>query len=93
MKTVGDVLQLLNSGKEVQFNVQFVEGETFKAWQKKLEKAPHLKQTLVGKTDVEIFDALQLPDFAKAIHEQKKIEGWLYPDTYNYTPNSTDLDL
>lgn len=93
VKTVGDVLQLLNSGKEVQFNVQFIEGETFKAWQKKLEKAPHLKQTLVGKTDVEIFDALQLPDFAKAIHEQKKIEGWLYPDTYNYTPNSTDLDL
>lgn len=93
VKTVGDVLQLLNSGKEVQFNVQFIEGETFKAWRKKLEKAPHLKQTLVGKTDVEIFDALQLPDFAKAIHEQKKIEGWLYPDTYNYTPNSTDLDL
>lgn len=93
VKTVGDVLQLLNSGKEVQFNVQFIEGETFKAWRKKLEKAPHLKQTLVGKTDVEIFDTLQLPDFAKAIHEQKKIEGWLYPDTYNYTPNSTDLDL
>lgn len=93
VKTVGDVLQLLNSGKEVQFNVQFIEGETFKAWRKKLEKAPHLKQTLVGKTDVEIFDALQLPDFAKAIHEQKKIDGWLYPDTYNYTPNSTDLDL
>ncbi|MFY1026167.1 cell division protein YceG [Actinobacillus seminis] len=93
VKTVGDILQLLNSGKEVQFNVQFIEGETFKAWRKKLEKAPHLKQTLVGKSDAEIFDMLQLPDFAKAIHEQKKIEGWLYPDTYSYTPNSTDLDL
>ncbi|MDY4280241.1 MAG: endolytic transglycosylase MltG [[Pasteurella] mairii] len=93
VKTVGDVLQLLNSGKEVQFNVQFIEGETFKAWRKKLEKAPHLKQTLAGKSDAEIFDMLHLPDFAKAIHEQKKIEGWLYPDTYNYTPNSTDLDL
>lgn len=39
---------------------------------KKLEKAPHLKQTLVGKSDAEIFDMLQLPDFAKAIHEQKR---------------------
>ena len=21
------------------------------------------------------------------------MDGWLYPDTYNYTPNSTDLEL
>ena len=25
--------------------------------------------------------------------ELKNVEGWLYPDTYNYTPKSTDLEL
>lgn len=55
----------------------------------KIKKSTALKTNLWwGKSDAEIFDMLQLPDFAKFfIHEQKKIEGWLYPDTYSYTPN------
>lgn len=93
VKTVEDVLHVLNSGKEVQFNVQFIEGKTFKDWRKNLEKAPHLKQTLKEKSDKEIFELLGIPDSAKAIYEWRNIDGWLYPDTYNYTPNSTDLEL
>jgi len=75
VKTVEDLLKLLNSGKEAQFNVQFIEGNTFKNWRKRLENAP------------------PLPKVSKAIDEWMKIDGWLYPDTYNYTPNSTDLEL
>ena len=93
VKTVEDLLKLLNSGKEAQFNVQFIEGNTFKNWRKRLENAPHLKQTLKGKSEQEIFQLLALPKVSKTIDEWMKIDGWLYPDTYNYTPNSTDLEL
>lgn len=93
VKTVEDLLKLLNSGKEAQFNVQFIEGNTFKNWRKRLENAPHLKQTLKDKSEQEIFQLLALPKVSEAIGEWMKIDGWLYPDTYNYTPNSTDLEL
>ena len=93
VKTLQDLLDMLNSGKEAQFSVKFIEGKTFKEWRKNLENAPHLKQTLQGKTDKEIMVLLDIPAVAKAVYEWNNIDGWLYPDTYNYTPNSTDLEL
>ena len=93
VKTLQDLLDMLNSGKEAQFSVKFIEGKTFKEWRKNLENAPHLKQTLQGKTDKEIMVLLDIPAVAKAVYEWNNMDGWLYPDTYNYTPNSTDLEL
>nr|WP_315065982.1 endolytic transglycosylase MltG [uncultured Haemophilus sp.] len=93
VKTLQDLLDMVNSGKEAQFSVKFIEGKTFKEWRKNLENAPHLKQTLQGKTDKEIMALLDIPVAAKAVYEWNNIDGWLYPDTYNYTPNSTDLEL
>lgn len=93
VKTLQDLLDMLNSGKEAQFSVKFIEGKTFKEWRKNLENAPHLKQTLQDKTDKEIMALLDIPAVAKAVYEWNNIDGWLYPDTYNYTPNSTDLEL
>ena len=93
VKTLQDLLDMINSGKEAQFSVKFIEGKTFKEWRKNLENAPHLKQTLQGKTDNEIMALLDIPAVAKAVYEWNNMDGWLYPDTYNYTPNSTDLEL
>ena len=93
VKTLQDLLDMINSGKEAQFSVKFIEGKTFKEWRKNLENAPHLKQTLQGKTDKEIMVLLDIPAVAKAVYEWNNMDGWLYPDTYNYTPNSTDLEL
>lgn len=93
VKMLQDLLDMINSGKEAQFSVKFIEGKTFKEWRKNLENAPHLKQTLQGKTDKEIMALLDIPAVAKAVYEWNNMEGWLYPDTYNYTPNSTDLEL
>ena len=90
LKTVQDLLDLLNSGKEVQFNVKWIEGKTFKDWRKDLENAPHLVQTLKDKSNEDIFTLFDLPDVGQNL-ELKNVEGWLYPDTYNYTPKSTDL--
>lgn len=93
IKTMGDLLNVLNEGKEVQLTIQFIEGDTFSTWRKVWENAPHLTQTLKGKSEAEIFALLDLPNNVKAIQEWKKVEGWLAPDTYHYTPNSTDLAL
>ena len=71
VKTLQDLLDMLNSGKEAQFSVKFIE----------------------GKTDKEIMALLDIPAVAKAVFEWNNMDGWLYPDTYNYTPNSTDLEL
>lgn len=85
LATVKDLLQHFSSGKEVQLNVQFIEGRTFKIWREQLSKANYLKQTLKGKPEKEIAELLGIP------HD--KLEGWIAPDTYHYTPNSTDLAL
>ena len=83
LKTVQDLLELLNSGKEVQFNVKWIEGKTFKDWRKDLENAPHLVQTLKDKSNEEIFTLLDLPDVGQNL-ELKMWKVGLYPDTYNY---------
>ncbi|HDR1844025.1 TPA: endolytic transglycosylase MltG [Pasteurella multocida] len=93
VNTVADLIHVLNQGKEAQFSIQFIEGDNFANWRKNLEKAPHLVQTLKDKTEADIFALLELPHDVKQIQEWKKVEGWLYPDTYHYTPNSTDLAL
>ena len=87
VKTLQDLLDMINSGKEAQFSVKFIEGKTFKEWRKNLENAPHLKQTLQGKTDKEIMALLDIPAVSKAVYEWNNMEGWLYPDNYTYKPN------
>ena len=37
VKTLQDLLDMLNSGKEAQFSVKFIEGKTFKEWRKTLK--------------------------------------------------------
>lgn len=92
VSNVRDLLNLLNSGKEAQFSLQFIEGTTVKQWRKILENAPHLQQTLIGKSDQEIAQLLDIKIENNPV-VLSPLEGWLYPDTYHYTPNSTDLAL
>lgn len=85
---VTDLKSLLlkfNSGKEMQLNVQFIEGKTFAVWREQLKNAKYLNQTLADKSEAEIAKLLDIP------HE--KLEGWFAPDTYSYVPYSDDLDV
>jgi len=88
VNTVADLLALLNSGKEAQLAIRFTDGETVKQALKSLQNAPHLKRELTDKSEAEIMALLGLPANA-----QGKLEGWVYPDTYNYVPKSTDIAL
>ncbi|WP_373818099.1 endolytic transglycosylase MltG [Glaesserella sp.] len=85
INSLQELLQHFNSGKEVQLNVQFIEGKTFKVWQEQLANAKYLNQTLGGKSEAEIAKLLGIP------HD--KLEGWLAPETYSYVPYSNDLDV
>ncbi len=80
---VRQLLQLLRSGKEAQFSVRFVEGTRLRDWLKILEATPYLKHTLKDKTQQQVAELLTSDSTDHA-------EGWLYPDTYMYTANTSD---
>ncbi|WP_392560566.1 endolytic transglycosylase MltG [Orbus mooreae] len=82
--TVEQFLQLLVGGKEVQLTVQFVEGKTAKDWLKILQEAPNISSTLMD---------LTLDEIAQKLNIDGSLEGWLYPDTYNYTNGTSDLAI
>lgn len=89
IQSLQQLLERVHSGKEVQLNFQMVEGTTFEQWLEKLNNTPYLEHSLKNKSESEIYTLLALPPSPAP----QKIEGWLYPDTYHYTPNSTDLEL
>ena len=72
-----DILSEINTGKEHQFRVTFVEGSTFKEWLVGINNAELLQP--LQKTEAEIIAALAIP--------HKKLEGLLFPETYHYRAN------
>ena len=85
VESVKALLLKFNAGKEMQLNVQFIEGKTFAVWREQLKKAAYLNQTLAEKSEAEIAQLLGIS------HE--KLEGWFAPDTYRYVPYSDDIDV
>lgn len=83
--TLKALLQHINSGKEVQLKVQFIEGKTYKQWLNTLANAPYLQRTLAEKSEADIAQYLSIPT--------PILEGWFAPDTYHYVPYSSDIDV
>lgn len=83
--TYDDLLTLFVSGKEAQFSIKFIEGNTFAKWREILNTAPYIKHTITSLSDSEIAQKLDI--------KQTNPEGWFYPDSYHYTANTTDLAL
>nr|WP_226811273.1 endolytic transglycosylase MltG [Candidatus Steffania adelgidicola] len=81
--TVRDLLNLLVSGKEAQFSIQFIEGERLKEWLTVLSRAPYMKHDLHDVTPQTL--GVKLGDPADSI-----LEGEFYPDTYLYTATTSD---
>ena len=84
--TVEGLLLLLKSGRGAQFTIQFIEGKHFKDWLDVINQAPEINHTLKGLSEKEIAEKLGITDPLSP-------EGWLFPDTYSYTTNTTDLTL
>ncbi len=83
--TVRQMLDLLASGKEAQFPLRLVEGQRLQEWLALLRAAPYIKHTLSDDKLATVAAALSLPE--------QDVEGWLFPDTYAYTANTTDVAL
>lgn len=84
--TVREMLQLLESGKEAQFPLRFVEGMRLSDYLKQLRDAPYIKHTLKDDNYATVAEALKFdhPD---------QVEGWFWPDTWMYTAGTTDVAI
>ena len=83
---VRQLLTLLASGKEAQFPVRFTEGTRLQDVLYELRRAPWIKHTLPDDRPETVAAALKL----KA---GENLEGWLWPDTWLYTANTSDVAL
>jgi len=80
-----ELLDKLARGDVLLVEALFVEGTTFRQWRSALEADAHVRQTLAGKSDGEVAALLGIAEPSP--------EGWLFPDTYRFTPGSSDLDI
>ena len=83
--TARQLLDKLTRGKVTQGEVVLVEGWTLQQWRERLAGHPDLVHDSRGLSDAEISRRLGLA------HE--RLEGWLFPDTYLFDKQSSELDL
>ncbi|TXI78687.1 MAG: endolytic transglycosylase MltG [Dechloromonas sp.] len=83
--TPAALLEKLVQGKVTQGEATLVEGWTFRQWRARLDKHPDLRHDTAGLSEQEIIQRLGL--------KLPKLEGWLFPDTYLFDKQSSDLDL
>ncbi|WP_313464081.1 endolytic transglycosylase MltG [Achromobacter sp.] len=79
------LLERLARGDMTQRQITFLEGWTFRQIRKALRENPDIKQTLGDVSDEALMERLG--------SDIKHPEGLFFPDTYVFTPGSTDYDL
>lgn len=65
--------------------ILFVEGSTFRQWLRELEQDPDVKHTLAGQSEAQVAALVGV--------QGGSLEGWLFPDTYRFSPGSSDLEI
>lgn len=78
-------LEHLNTGKEHQFAITFVEGSRFSEWVNLLKDAPHLEHDLTSLSEEEMASKLGI--------ERDKLEGLFLAETYHYTAGTSESQL
>ena len=84
--TALSLLQKFNRGGVLQHQITFVEGWSFEQWVREL-------------SSIEQFEDINKEELVKKLilsgiaGENVNIEGWLFPDTYNYLGSDTVLDI
>ena len=79
------LLEKLTRGDVVLYKATIVEGWTLAQGIKTLAKNPAVKSILLEKTAVERQALLALPP--------ESLEGWIFPDTYSFSRNTTDVEI
>lgn len=83
--TFNDVFQLINSGKEHQFSITFIEGTRFSQWREELAKSQYLDNKTQQMSEAQIAAALGV--------SYPLLEGLLLPETYHYSAGESDLSI
>jgi UPF0755 protein len=83
--TPESLLQKLIKGDVILYQVTFVEGWTAKQALVALEKMDTVQHQLSGKSTAEQMALLALP--------VKDLEGWIFPDTYSFSRNTSDVEI
>ncbi|APP05123.1 endolytic transglycosylase MltG [Vibrio harveyi] len=80
-----DTLEQLNTGKEHQFAITFVEGSRFSEWVEQLSAAPYVKHDLTGLSEKQKAEKLGI--------EREKLEGLFLAETYHYTAGTSESQI
>jgi UPF0755 protein len=83
--TALELLRRMVRGDQILQSLRLIDGWNFRQVRAALAKAPHLRHTVDQMTDTQVAAALGMED--------GQLEGWLYPDTYAYSPGVTDLTV
>lgn len=79
-----DLLALFRSGKVKQHKLTFPEGWSLNQWLALMRQAPHLDNLTTSMTRAELSLSLGIVGDP---------EGWMFPDTYQYTKGDSDLEI
>lgn len=79
------LVERLARGDMSQRQVTFVEGWSWRQIRQALHDHPDVKQTLEGVTDADLLSRLG--------SQATSMEGLIFPDTYVFTPGSSDFDI
>jgi len=77
------ILTILNSGRDYQFKVTFVEGSTYKDWLQTLSNAERIKPIVEDEQAI----------LAKLGSTSPKLEGLLFPETYHYSADMSAFSI
>ena len=80
-----ELLNLIVSGKVVQWSFTIIEGWNFKTLRERLKRNNKLVHTLTDEDDATVMRLLGHPD----VHP----EGWFFPDTYHFPAGTTDVEF
>lgn len=80
-----ELLDKLARGDVVPAEILFVEGSTLRQWLAQLAQDADVRHTLAGRSEAEIAALLGVPG--------ESLEGWLFPDTYRFSPGSSDVEI
>lgn len=76
---------LSKGGQAPQAKITFIEGKTFKQMRQQLAQHKAIKQTISQLSDKAIMTTIGA--------NQTHPEGWFFPDTYFFTPGTTDIEI
>jgi UPF0755 protein len=83
--TPAQLLAKLARGDVTQGELALVDGWTFRQWRQRLDQHPDLRHETRGLGEAEIAAQLGI--------DGSSLEGWLFPDTYLFDKQSSDLEL